>query len=79
MADAEPPKPEKTRAKRLQRRFPTVDDLRARARWRVPRFAFDFVDGGANEETCAARAMYSSAPGHISPGEPIGEIPIGAA
>ena len=55
MADAESPKPEKTRARRLQQRFPTVDDLRARARWRVPRFAFDFVDGGANEETCAAR------------------------
>jgi (S)-mandelate dehydrogenase len=48
-------KDEKTKAKRLQQRFPTVDDLRARARWRVPRFAFDFVDGGANEETCAAR------------------------
>ena len=59
MADSESPKPEnepeKIRAKRLQQRFPTVDDLRARARWRVPRFAFDFVDGGANEETCAAR------------------------
>ena len=55
MADAESPKPEKTRARRLQQRFPTVDDLRGRARWRVPRFAFDFVDGGANEETCAAR------------------------
>ena len=48
-------KDEKTKAKRLQQRFPTVDDLRARARWRVPSFAFDFVDGGANEETCAAR------------------------
>ena len=53
MAEAETSN--KTRAKRLQQRFPTVDDLRARARWRVPRFAFDFVDGGANEETCAAR------------------------
>ncbi|HEY6255865.1 MAG TPA: alpha-hydroxy acid oxidase [Xanthobacteraceae bacterium] len=53
MAASEPPT--KEQAKRLQRRFPTVDDLRLRARWRVPRFAFDFVDGGANDETCMAR------------------------
>ncbi len=43
------------KAARLRRRFPTIDDLRARGRWRVPRFAFDFVDGGANDETCVAR------------------------
>jgi (S)-mandelate dehydrogenase len=43
------------KAARLRRRFPTIDDLRARARRRVPRFAFDFVDGGANDETCVAR------------------------
>jgi (S)-mandelate dehydrogenase len=43
------------RTARLRRCFPTVDDLRARARWRVPRFAFDFVDGGANDETCVER------------------------
>jgi L-lactate dehydrogenase (cytochrome) len=43
------------RAARLRRRFPTIDDLRERARRRVPRFAFDFVDGGANDETCIAR------------------------
>ncbi len=43
------------RAARLRRRFPTIADLRARARRRVPRFAFDFVDGGANEETCVDR------------------------
>jgi L-lactate dehydrogenase (cytochrome) len=42
-------------AKRLQRRFPTIADLRRRARWRVPRFAFDFVDGGANDEVCVER------------------------
>jgi (S)-mandelate dehydrogenase len=57
MADAKPLEEAKhaARAKRLQQRFPTVDDLRARARRRVPRFAFDFVDGGANEETCVTR------------------------
>jgi (S)-mandelate dehydrogenase len=43
------------KAKRLQRRFPTIADLRRRARWRVPRFAFDFVDGGANDEVCVER------------------------
>jgi L-lactate dehydrogenase (cytochrome) len=43
------------RVAQLRRRFPTIADLRARARWRVPRFAFDFVDGGANDETCVAR------------------------
>jgi len=43
------------RAEKLRRRFPTIEKLRRRARWRVPRFAFDFVDGGANEEECARR------------------------
>src|SRR6202790_1715234 len=62
MAASGPPTGEKaeeaaadTKAARLRRRFPTIDDLRARARWRVPRFAFDFVDGGANDETCVER------------------------
>jgi isopentenyl diphosphate isomerase/L-lactate dehydrogenase-like FMN-dependent dehydrogenase len=40
---------------RLQQLYPTVDDLRHRARRRVPRFGFDFVDGGANEEYCIDR------------------------
>ena len=31
------------------RRYPTIADLRKRARRRVPRFAFDFVDGGCGE------------------------------
>src|SRR5437660_1916090 len=39
----------------LRQRYPTIDDLRRRARWRVPRFGFDFVDGGANDEVCIAR------------------------
>src|SRR5579872_7446636 len=61
MAETELPGGEKAKAAanakaaRLRRRFPTIADLRARARWRVPRFAFDFVDGGANDETCVAR------------------------
>src|SRR3954451_8117815 len=40
---------------RLRQLYPTVDDLRRRARRRVPRFGFDFVDGGANDEVCSAR------------------------
>jgi len=43
------------RQARLHQRFPTIDDLRRRARRRVPRFGFDFVDGGANEEICIKR------------------------
>jgi (S)-mandelate dehydrogenase len=33
----------------LHRRYPTIADLRKAARRRVPRFAFDFVDGGCGE------------------------------
>jgi len=32
----------------------TIDRLRARAKARLPRFAFDFVDGGAGAETALA-------------------------
>jgi (S)-mandelate dehydrogenase len=42
-------------AERLRQLYPTIEDLRSRARGRVPRFGFDFVDGGANEEHCVAR------------------------
>ena len=40
---------------RLRQRYPTIDDLRSKARRRVPRFGFDFVDGGATEEYCIER------------------------
>ena len=30
-------------------RYPSIDDLRTRARRRVPRFIFEFLDGGCNE------------------------------
>lgn len=35
--------------------YPTVDDLRLRAQKRVPRFAFEFLDGGCNEEVNVRR------------------------
>lgn len=38
-----------TRAGQLKMRYPTIADLRAKARKRVPRFAFDYVDGAAGE------------------------------
>ncbi len=35
--------------------FHTVDDFRQRARRRLPRYAFDFIDGGAGSERALAR------------------------
>jgi L-lactate dehydrogenase (cytochrome) len=31
-------------------RYPSVDDLRIRAKSRIPRFAFEYLDGGCNED-----------------------------
>jgi L-lactate dehydrogenase (cytochrome) len=31
-------------------KYPAIDDLRARARQRIPRFAFEYLDGGCNED-----------------------------
>ncbi|MEK9901593.1 MAG: alpha-hydroxy acid oxidase [Rhodospirillaceae bacterium] len=39
-----------TRAGRLKMLYPTIGDLRAKARQRVPRFAFDYVDGAAGAD-----------------------------
>ena len=55
MVDRGPAEKAANGAARLRQRFPTIDDLRRRARARVPRFGFDFVDGGATEEYCMAR------------------------
>jgi len=35
---------------RIHPSYPGVDDLRAKARRRIPRFAFEYLDGGCNEE-----------------------------
>jgi L-lactate dehydrogenase (cytochrome) len=40
---------------RLLRRFPTIQSFRAAARRRLPRFAFDFLDGAVGEELAAMR------------------------
>ena len=41
----------------LKRRFPTAQDLRIRARKRLPNFAFEYVDGGAGSDTGIARKL----------------------
>jgi (S)-mandelate dehydrogenase len=43
--------PDKARYAALHRRFPNVFHLRAHARRRVPRFAFEYMDGGAGADT----------------------------
>lgn len=48
--------PEKKAARlALKRRFPTAFDLRARARRRLPNFAFEYLDGGAGADTGIGR------------------------
>jgi (S)-mandelate dehydrogenase len=42
-------------AARLRQAYPTIADLAARTRRRVPRFAYDFVAGGVNDDLCLAR------------------------
>src|ERR1051325_11643156 len=31
-------------------RYPSIEDLRNRARKKIPRFAFEYLDGGCNED-----------------------------
>ena len=40
---------------KIDSRFPSVDDLRNRAKKRIPRFAFEYLDGGCNEDVNLAR------------------------
>ncbi|MBX6427049.1 MAG: alpha-hydroxy-acid oxidizing protein [Variibacter sp.] len=55
MSDPKAEKPQgwgagpRTREAKLKRRYPTIDDLRRRAKKRVPSFGFDYVEGGAGE------------------------------
>jgi L-lactate dehydrogenase (cytochrome) len=34
----------------LDTRYPSIDDLRAKAQKKIPRFAFEYLDGGCNED-----------------------------
>jgi (S)-mandelate dehydrogenase len=40
---------------KLRQRFPTVAYLRQRASWRIPRFAYEYSDGGAGSDGGIAR------------------------
>ena len=31
-------------------RYPSVDDLRSRAKAKIPKFAFEYLDGGCNND-----------------------------
>ncbi len=44
----------------LQRRYPTVDYLRRRARRRVPRFAFEYGDGGSGKDDAGIRRNWAA-------------------
>ena len=37
-------------ANAIDSRFPSIEHLRDRARKRMPRFAFEYLDGGCNSE-----------------------------
>ncbi|MDO6604413.1 alpha-hydroxy acid oxidase [Arenibacter palladensis] len=39
----------------ISSRFPSMDDLRERAKNRVPQFAFEYLDGGCNEDVSIIR------------------------
>ncbi|SIQ21570.1 alpha-hydroxy acid oxidase [Maribacter ulvicola] len=40
---------------KINSRYPSVDDLRIKAKKRVPQFAFDYLDGGCNEDVSITR------------------------
>ncbi|MGB5420414.1 alpha-hydroxy acid oxidase [Algibacter sp.] len=37
-------------AKSFDTRYPSIDDLRAKAQKKIPKFAFEYLDGGCNED-----------------------------
>ena len=42
-------------ALKLDTRYPSIDDLRAKAKKKIPRFAFEYLDGGCNEDVNLVR------------------------
>lgn len=34
----------------FNKQYPSVEDLRTRAQQKIPRFAFEYLDGGCNED-----------------------------
>ncbi|MEM6845817.1 MAG: alpha-hydroxy acid oxidase [Bacteroidota bacterium] len=41
--------------RKFDSRFPSVDDLRRKAKSKIPRFAFEYLDGGCNEDVNLVR------------------------
>ncbi|WP_100612776.1 alpha-hydroxy acid oxidase [Confluentibacter lentus] len=37
-------------ARKFDTRYPSIDDLRSRAQKKIPKFAFEYLDGGCNED-----------------------------
>ncbi|GAL65645.1 L-lactate dehydrogenase [Jejuia pallidilutea] len=37
-------------ASKFDTRYPSIDDLRQRAKRKIPKFAFEYLDGGCNED-----------------------------
>lgn len=35
---------------KINTRYPSIDDLRKKARKKIPKFAFEYLDGGCNED-----------------------------
>ena len=35
---------------KIDTRYPSIDDLRNKARKKIPKFAFEYLDGGCNED-----------------------------
>ena len=35
---------------KIDTRYPSIDDLRIRAQQKIPKFAFEYLDGGCNED-----------------------------
>lgn len=64
----------------LRRRFPTVGDLERRAARRIPRFAFDFIQGGAGDESGLSRNRAALKAIEVAPryGIEVGNIDISA-
>lgn len=67
----------KSREARLRRRYPTIEDLRRAAKRRVPRFAFDYVDGAAGaQEPGAARNLAALAAIEVVPRFGVENAPV---
>ena len=37
-------------ALKINTKYPSIDDLRAKAQKKIPKFAFEYLDGGCNED-----------------------------